>query len=86
MHGDGENENHHSKKKLEGAGIPTEEGGGGVQGMASLYEIRKINALLRFHFKMDPDLLSDEEWAISWEDLKWALENEAKRTNQNNTL
>ncbi len=36
-------------------------------------EIRQINALLRYHFKIDPDILSDEEWAMRWNELEWVL-------------
>lgn len=34
-----------------------------------------IDALIRFHFKENPDLLTDEEYAIRWKELKW-LSNE----------
>jgi hypothetical protein len=35
---------------------------------------RKISALLRFYFKIDPDLLSDREFWMRWGDLKYCLE------------
>lgn len=57
-----------------------------MQVMAGSYEIRRINALLRFHFKINPDDLDDDDWAQAWGDLKFALEQEAKRTQQNTTL
>lgn len=35
--------------------------------------LRKMNAMLRFHFKIDPDALSDEEFAMRWHELVWIL-------------
>jgi len=35
--------------------------------------VRRINALLRFYFKIEPDLLSDEEWGERWGELHWVL-------------
>lgn len=42
-------------------------------------EFKKINAQLRYHFKIDPDLLSDEDWLKRWDELKFAIEEESKR-------
>lgn len=42
-------------------------------------EIRKIDALLRYHFHLDPSQLSDDEWAMRWNELKWVREQEAKK-------
>lgn len=42
-------------------------------------ELRKIDALLRFYFKIDPDQLTDEAWADRWGELKYALEQDAKK-------
>lgn len=39
-----------------------------------------MEALLRFHFKIDPDELSDEDFAMRWGELLFALDHEAKRT------
>jgi hypothetical protein len=36
-------------------------------------EVRRKNALLRFHFNVDPDKLTDEEWALYWADLEFVL-------------
>ena len=41
--------------------------------------LRKANALLRYHFKIDPEYLSDEQFAERWQELKWALEFETLR-------
>lgn len=38
------------------------------------HEIAKIEALVRFHFKVDPTTLSDDELGRLWGDLKFALE------------
>jgi len=43
--------------------------------------LRKANALLRFHFKVDPEQLSDEQFSELWQQLKWALHFESKRFN-----
>ncbi|MGQ0737664.1 MAG: hypothetical protein ACT4OJ_01265 [Bacteroidota bacterium] len=35
--------------------------------------VRKINTLLRVHMRINnPDTLSDDEWAMRWQELKWA--------------
>ena len=36
-------------------------------------ELRRKNALIRFHFYVDPDTLTDEQWAICCTDLEWLL-------------
>lgn len=36
-------------------------------------EERQISALLRYFFKIDPDLLSDDEFYMRWGELKWCL-------------
>lgn len=42
-------------------------------------EVRQIDALLRFYFAVDPDTLDDNEWAARWNELKFALDYDAKR-------
>lgn len=42
-------------------------------------ELRKRNALLRYHFHLNPDLLSDDEWAQRWGELEWVLKQEANK-------
>lgn len=42
-------------------------------------ELRKIDALIRFHFKIDPDKLTDNKWAELWQQLQYALEQENQR-------
>lgn len=42
-------------------------------------EIRKVNALLRFYFKIDPEVLDDEDWLKRWDELKFALKFEGDR-------
>lgn len=37
------------------------------------YEIRMIDALLRYHFHIEPDALDDELWAMRWNELKEVL-------------
>ena len=32
-----------------------------------------MNALIRFHFGTDPTLLTDKQFAILWNDLKFCL-------------
>jgi hypothetical protein len=59
------------KKKLRSAELDKSDEGG--------QEIRKIDALLRFYLKIDPEDLSDEEWADRWAGLKYALEFERAR-------
>jgi hypothetical protein len=44
------------------------------------YEIEKIEALVRFHFKIDPTKLTDDELGRLWGDLRFALEIEKLRT------
>ena len=43
------------------------------------FEIGKIEALIRFHFKVDPTKLSDSELGKLWGDLRFCLEFENKR-------
>ena len=50
-----------------------------IKGGENTFEVGKINALLRYHFKIDPDKLNDNEWAKSWGELKYALNAEAER-------
>ena len=42
-------------------------------------ELRKMSALIRFHFKIDPDTLSDNAFAKLWGDLRFCLDFENKR-------
>lgn len=42
-------------------------------------EVRKINALLRYHFKIEPEKLNDRDWLARWAELKYILEFERKR-------
>lgn len=46
--------------------------------------MRKVDALLRFHFKVDPDTLSLEQYSELWQQLKFALEFESRRYNNDN--
>jgi len=41
-----------------------------------------MNALIRFYFKVDPAELSDEQFAICWNDLKFVLDFESERNGQ----
>jgi hypothetical protein len=42
--------------------------------------VRKINALLSYHFHIPhPEELADEVWADKWQQLKWVLKFESKR-------
>jgi len=41
--------------------------------------LRKISALLEYHFKIDPDKLTDEEFSEKWQRLKWVLAFESER-------
>lgn len=43
--------------------------------------MRQIDALLRFHFKIDPDLLDDDAWAKRWGELDWVLMKEREKWN-----
>jgi len=38
-----------------------------------------MNTLIRFHFKENPALLSDDEFAQRWCELEWVLKQEAKK-------
>jgi hypothetical protein len=38
-----------------------------------------IDALLRYHFHIDPDMLDDETWAMRWNELKEVLKFENER-------
>jgi len=43
--------------------------------------LRKINAQLRYYYpNLDVEGLSDEKWAMLWNDLKWVREEEAKES------
>jgi hypothetical protein len=46
--------------------------------------IRKVNALLRYHFKINPDELTDDEWCERYQELKWVLKFEFKRLGPEN--
>jgi hypothetical protein len=48
--------------------------------------IRKINAMLRYHFKIDPDLLDDEDWLLRWRELQWVLNFEKERVDSKDNL
>ena len=34
--------------------------------------------MLRYYFHLDPDQLTDDEWAARWEELQWVREQEKK--------
>ncbi|WP_158600311.1 hypothetical protein [Fibrisoma montanum] len=36
-------------------------------------DLPEINALLRYFFHIDPDALSDEDFALRWRELQWVL-------------
>lgn len=38
-----------------------------------------MDALIRFYLNIDPAELDDEQWAVVWNDLKFALEFESDR-------
>jgi len=40
--------------------------------------IRQINAQLRYYLHLDPDKLTDVEWANAWKELEWVRSEEAK--------
>ena len=40
--------------------------------------IRMLDAQLRFYMHIDPDLLTDREWAMRVRELQWLLEKEAQ--------
>ena len=46
---------------------------------------RKANALIRFHFKIDPDKLSDAEFSEIWQQLVFALDFESRRYTSGDT-
>jgi hypothetical protein len=48
--------------------------------------IRKINGLLQYHYKIDPNTLSDDEWCWKWKELKWVLSFETKRIDAKDNL
>lgn len=48
------------------------------------HEIAKIEALVRFHFKVNPDELDDDELGKLWGQLRYALEIEKMRTGLQN--
>ena len=35
--------------------------------------------MIRFHLRIETDNLSDFDWASRWNELKWILEEEAKK-------
>lgn len=37
---------------------------------------------MKFHYKIDPDTLSDDDWCIWWNDLEWIFEQQLHRDNQ----
>lgn len=41
--------------------------------------LRKASALLEYHFKIDPDKLTDEEFSEKWQRLRWVLDFESQR-------
>ncbi len=52
----------------------------------SAHEIAKIEALVRFHFKIDPTVLSDDDLGRLWGDLQFALEYNKMMTGNVNPL
>ncbi|MCD8080191.1 MAG: hypothetical protein LUF04_07210 [Bacteroides sp.] len=40
--------------------------------------LRKLDAQLRYYLHIDPDSLTDLEWAMHVNDLKWIRSEEAK--------
>lgn len=42
-------------------------------------EWRKLDAQLRYYMHVDPDVLTDEEWAMRVNELRWLREEEAKQ-------
>lgn len=41
--------------------------------------LRKINAQMEYYLKIDPDKLTDEQWAMKYQNLVWVRIEEAKR-------
>lgn len=41
--------------------------------------IRKYNALIRYYAHVDPDSLTDEQWAVLAKDIEWARDQERKK-------
>jgi hypothetical protein len=39
----------------------------------------QIDAMLAYYFKVDPDTLPDEEYAIKFAQMKWVLRKESER-------
>jgi len=39
--------------------------------------LRIANAMIRYYFHLDPDILSDEEWAMRYNELIWVRKKEA---------
>lgn len=37
-----------------------------------------MDAQLRYYMHVDPDKLTDKEWAMRWKELVWIREEEAK--------
>lgn len=54
--------------------------------VAGAHEVAKVEAMIRFHFKVDPTTLTDDELGRLWGDLKFALEEEKMRTGNYNPL
>jgi hypothetical protein len=42
--------------------------------------VRLVNAQLRYYMHVDPDLLSDDQWARMWQDLQWIRKREKKES------
>ena len=45
--------------------------------------LRKASALIRFHFKINPENLSDAEFSELWQELRFALDFESRRYDSN---
>ena len=41
---------------------------------------RLVNAQIRYYFKIDPSTLTDNEWAMYWNDLQWLRKEELKQS------
>lgn len=44
-----------------------------------------INAQLRYYYKIDPSTLTDNEWAMYWNDLEWLRKNELNNSIKNDS-
>jgi hypothetical protein len=47
---------------------------------SSVDDVLKYDALILYHFKLDPRELSDEEWGIKVNQVLWCLEQENKNS------